>query len=92
MAACRTLPSIRMTASPVRWSLPGTGGLSVSTVPRPRAPLKRRRRPARPEARTLSGWPSCPATTDTSSHSTLPFGVGSGFFGHSAPQAPGHCL
>src|SRR4051794_24373745 len=38
IVVCRTLASIRTTTSPPRWSRPRTGGLSLSSVPRPGAP------------------------------------------------------
>src|SRR5271165_2097073 len=37
-----------MTTSPVRCIMPKTGGFSFSSVPRPRSPFSRRRRPSRP--------------------------------------------
>jgi len=40
--------SIRIATSPVRWSIPKTGGFSLASVPRPRSPFNRRRRPGRP--------------------------------------------
>src|SRR5512143_3188679 len=45
---CWTFASMRMTTSPPRWSIPRIGGFSFSKVPRPGAPLSRRRRPLRP--------------------------------------------
>src|SRR5690349_19702439 len=42
IVACRTSASIRRTTSPPRWSRPRTGGLSLASVPRPAAPLRRR--------------------------------------------------
>ena len=52
IVACWTFSSIRMTTSPVRWSMPKIGGFSRSSVPRPRSPFNRRRRGGRP---ALSG-------------------------------------
>ena len=48
MVRCWTLGNIRITTRPPRWIMPKTGGFSFSRVPRPRAPLSLRRRPARP--------------------------------------------
>src|SRR5512144_1047478 len=48
IVVCWTLSSLRMTTSPPRWSIPRIGGCSFSKVPRPGAPLSRRRRPLRP--------------------------------------------
>src|SRR4051812_8467925 len=45
---CFTLGSIRRTTCPSRWIKPKIGGFSFSSVPRPQAPFRRRRRPARP--------------------------------------------
>src|SRR3954451_23542138 len=45
---CFTLGSMRRTTWPSRWIKPRIGGFSFSSVPRPHAPLSRRRRPARP--------------------------------------------
>src|SRR5262250_2147230 len=45
---CWTFSSIRMTTSPPRWIIPKIGGFSVASVPRPRLPLSRLRRPHRP--------------------------------------------
>src|SRR3954469_11106871 len=45
---CFTLGSIRRTTCPSRWIKPRIGGFSFSSVPRPQAPFRRRRRPARP--------------------------------------------
>src|SRR3954463_11299072 len=44
---CLTSGSIRRITWPLRWIKPRIGGFSISSVPRPRAPLSRRRRPAR---------------------------------------------
>jgi hypothetical protein len=44
---CFTLGSMRRTTCPSRWIKPRIGGFSFSSVPRPHAPLSRRRRPAR---------------------------------------------
>ena len=43
-----TFASIRITTSPDLWIIPNMGGFSFSSVPRPRSPFKRRRRPSRP--------------------------------------------
>ncbi|OJW22029.1 MAG: hypothetical protein BGO49_14735 [Planctomycetales bacterium 71-10] len=69
MAACLTFSRIRMTTRLLRWSMPKIGGLFFLNVPRPGAPFRRRRRPTRFFS-TASGWPLCPATKETSSHST----------------------
>ena len=53
MVSGRTLSSRRTTPSPERWLMPKTGGVSVTLVPRPCAPLKRRRRGGRPASATL---------------------------------------
>lgn len=55
------------------------GGLSLSAVPRPLAPLSRLHRPGRPLAATTLGCPLCPATTYSSSISTIPLSLGSFF-------------
>ena len=44
---CLTSASIRIMISPVRWIMPKIGGFSLTSVPRPRASFRRRRRPAR---------------------------------------------
>ena len=54
---CFTLGSIRRTTWPSRWIKPRIGGFSFSSVPRPQAPLSRRRRPARP---FFGRPPGCP--------------------------------
>src|SRR5208337_1903286 len=76
---CCTFGSIVMTTSPLRCIIPKIGGFSFSSVPRPRSPFSRRRRPGRPFFLTSSGLPLCPATTSTSSHSTSPLSVTFGF-------------
>src|SRR6266545_6367455 len=48
MVACWTLASIVMATSPPRCIMPKIGGFSLAKVPRPRAPLRRFRRPSRP--------------------------------------------
>src|SRR4051795_3141302 len=48
IVTCRTSGSIRRTTSPPRCRRPRIGGFSFASVPRPGAPLRRRRRPGRP--------------------------------------------
>src|SRR4051794_18534678 len=48
---------MRDTTSPPRWTRPRIGGLSLASVPRPGAPLSRRRRPGRPLWRRRPGSP-----------------------------------
>src|ERR1700691_2040388 len=48
IVTCLTLASIFTATSPPRWMMPRTGGFSFSSVPRPRAPFNRLRRPSRP--------------------------------------------
>src|SRR5262249_47523277 len=66
-----------------------TGGFSLAKVPRPGAPFNRRRLHGRPSFRTASGWPLCPATTSTSSHSTSPPGCTSGLRATNPLAEPG---
>lgn len=80
IVTCWTLGNIWMTTSPERWIMPKIGGFSFSSVPRPRAPFKRLRRPLRFFFLTATGFPLWPAITYTSSHSTLPVSLTSGFF------------
>ena len=63
MVARRTSESIWITICPPRWISPKIGGFSLSSVPRPRSPLRRLRRPGRPLSATTSGCPLWPATT-----------------------------
>src|SRR2546428_5050437 len=54
---CWTLSSVRITPSPPRWIIPKIGGFSVASVPRPRFPLSRLRRPCRPFFRPHRAFP-----------------------------------
>src|SRR4051794_11764089 len=57
IVTCRTSGSIRGTISPPRCRRPRIGGLSFASVPRPGAPLSRRRRPGRPFLRPRPAGP-----------------------------------
>src|SRR5271166_5245366 len=48
IVTCLTSSSIRITTSPPRCNIPKIGGFSLASVPRPRSPFRRRRRPGRP--------------------------------------------
>src|SRR5215510_9229064 len=48
IVCCLTSDNILMTTWPPRWIIPRTRGFSFSSVPRPRSPFRRRRRPGRP--------------------------------------------
>src|SRR3954453_21460502 len=48
IVTCLTFSNIRITTSPPRGNIPKIGGFSLASVPRPRPPFRRRRRPARP--------------------------------------------
>ena len=54
---CRTGASRLRTTGPPRGILPTRGGLASVSVPRPRSPLPRCRRPCRPLALTATGGP-----------------------------------
>src|SRR3972149_684075 len=60
-----------MTTSPSLCNKPSTGGLSPASVPRPRLPFKRLRRPLRPAFLPSAGNPLCPATIYTRRYHTL---------------------
>src|SRR3954447_19701877 len=46
IVACLTFSNIRITTSPPRCNIPKIGGFSFASVPRPRPPFRRRRRPS----------------------------------------------
>src|SRR5215470_9429088 len=60
IVTCWTLSSIRITTSPPRCIIPKIGGFSVASVPRPRLPLSRLRRPRRPFLRPPLACPCDP--------------------------------
>src|SRR5512144_2556349 len=64
IVACCTFSSMRMTTSPPRCNIPKIGGFSLASVPRPRSPVRRRRRPGRPFFSPPRGGPYGPHDID----------------------------